>query len=481
MTLLIDFRSTNEAANTTILSELRQLTDEVQQTLFFVRSRSIEVRSEELETPSQQYVQSMRNLEVCLGRAGRWVSAANSIISSRSAGNSQASELGEDSSLQLERRTRLERWIAAPDIPEEETASSSEFPPELDHTSNSGPFTDLRADQPPQSPLTVPSLSEHGTGVIYALDVDDVVPEGDEAADEIEDIVALLVDDPLPEIEANLIQHLEEQASAYSNAGEDSKAEELLEKLLMISKARYGDEYEGKDKATKMLAMAYCRLGKLRQAEEMIQEQFEGRDQVMAALARSYCRGGMWESARNILGMEFMGRDKTLESLALEYCQEKKWEEAEMLLDIGFQGSDHVLETLGDAYCREGSWEKAENITRSEFEGRSNILQQLASGYCQMGRCDEAGKIVRGLLRKGKTTELLDTTHALAVQYKEKGKFRHAELYCLLAISGRKAILGDFHVSYYQSRYLLAQIYEAQNQGVKASGLKNLLPQGEPL
>jgi ankyrin repeat protein len=103
----------------------------------------------------------------------------------------------------------------------------------------------------------------------------------------------------------------------------------------------------------------------------------------------------------------------------------------------------------------------------------------LAICYKKQGKWDDAVPLYLDLLDppSEKEKQSFEFTHALAEVYLGKEDFVNAELKCKEAIQGREKQLGKEHRLYYRSWSLLAEIYDAGGDPMRAKGCRGMLPQ----
>ena len=138
---------------------------------------------------------------------------------------------------------------------------------------------------------------------------------------------------------------------------------------------------------------------------------------------------------------------------------------------------DEILKMLAIIYCELKMWEKASQVLDQKFEEREKIMELSAKRLYWNAQWDEAEEVLMELLST-QTLELdqLRSMQALAEVAFARGALDTARELCLTAVYGRKKILGNAHVLYYQSINLLVLIYNAQGDSVDAEGYKALLP-----
>lgn len=184
-------------------------------------------------------------------------------------------------------------------------------------------------------------------------------------------------------------------------------------------------------------------------------------------------------------------RDELLKILAVIYCELKMWEKASEVLDQEFEGRDEEIKSRAEEWCFQNQCGAVKVLLTKKFEGREKIMELYAKRVYWNEQWDEAGEVLRELLNT-RTLELdrLRITQALAEVAFARGAARImfdntvreeknidiARELCLTALYGRKKILGNAHVLYYQSINLLVLIYNAQGDSVEAEGYKALLP-----
>lgn len=175
-----------------------------------------------------------------------------------------------------------------------------------------------------------------------------------------------------------------------------------------------------------------------------------------------------------------LGQDEALRMLLIAYFHLGKWDEAEMVAREKFEGRDETMKMLVNEFCEEENWTAAENVLRFRFEGRDQMEEVLAMSYYDRGKWDEAEKLLLDLVRGRKefTVQGLHALHMLANIKYNREEYEDAEDFCIRSMNGRRMILGNQHVSYFQSVNMLSEIYQAEGDLVDAAECKSLLPSG---
>jgi len=138
-----------------------------------------------------------------------------------------------------------------------------------------------------------------------------------------------------------------------------------------------------------------------------------------------------------------------------------------------------------------GQYEEAEEllekvVNRSEvrygpaFEGRDKITKLLTKIYDKLGKWAKLERILQEGIQALEDHQLLHTLYLLGEACLGKGDLDKAEEWCQYAYRGRKVLLGEHHIQYYQSLDLLARIYEAggPSKRFEVEGYRALIPPG---
>ena len=407
----------------------------------------------------------LTNLEECVRSARRMVSSAVSIISARSVRESQiGSDLGEQ--LTEQQRTRIQEWIPPPTILED---AEDENPPtvpddaknELNNnvsaiSSNIGsvsspePFPDLIGERQPETSVT--TLSER--------------------------IAEVSTTDPHLDLELKLIRNWRKVASNSFEAKDYSDAEKYLKGVMDRSESTLGSKFDWRSEVVGLLAVVYCHLSKLEEAEKLLVEPFAQKQEVLRTLAYTYHRIGNWQKAENIIDdPNCSARDEVLRDLIIEFCKAENWIGVAMVSRKSFGGRDTALELLANKFCQNEQAACAEKLLEEEFNGRETVMHTLGLYYFQIRDLDNAERMCRLQLSGNDPEEPnLRAMHSLAEVMLEQEKLDEAEEWALKAMRGRKSVLGMEHILFYQSANLLVAVYEAKYEFVEAAGYKGFLP-----
>jgi hypothetical protein len=178
-------------------------------------------------------------------------------------------------------------------------------------------------------------------------------------------------------------------------------------------------------------------------------------------------------------GGNYPWRDEVMEMLASALYRQEKLKEAEEMLRVQFIGRDKIITQIAKFYCHRCAWDDAENVVRSfSFDGRRNVVTFIATSYLRHGMLFEAEKILLENLEDGKNLDVEGSKmlHALAVVHFLLENFEKAMLYCCRALRSRRAILGKYHILYFQSVRLRAEIFECDGDSDDAQLCKKHLP-----
>jgi hypothetical protein len=152
-----------------------------------------------------------------------------------------------------------------------------------------------------------------------------------------------------------------------------------------------------------------------------------------------------------------------------------------------------IIQRLRDsaaAELRSANYSEAEPILKqvrdssetkygTQYEWRAETAERLAVCYKKQEKWDDAVLLFLELLDPPSDREIqtFDITHALGEVYLGNGDLKNAESYCKQAIKGRERQLGKEHSLCYRSWSLLADIYDAAGDLIRAKGCRGMLPQ----
>jgi Tetratricopeptide repeat len=132
----------------------------------------------------------------------------------------------------------------------------------------------------------------------------------------------------------------------------------------------------------------------------------------------------------------------------------------------------HLKHVKGKSDAKYGQW----------YAWKDETIEMLAITYSRQRKWDNAEDILKTALDeitgKERETQLLQLHHALAEMYLNKGDLRNAEISGRHAANGRIKLLGDHHVSSYQSLYLMVRISYVMKNESKLRSYTASLPKG---
>jgi len=215
----------------------------------------------------------------------------------------------------------------------------------------------------------------------------------------------------------------------------------LIESLVKFAKTKVAEkDYSGARKVLDRI---------LKEARVTYRTQWKWRDEVLRMCAVTYCQLGLWADADLVLNQEFAGKHKEIATMATEFCFEDRLDRAKRLLTRKFERRDKIMEVYAKRAYWSRRWDEAE-------EALSTVLTSQQ---------DE------------RDIDRLRSMHALAEVHWTRGASESAWDWCMKAMDGRKEVLGESHVLYYQSVCLLALICKSRKQSVEAAKYDALLPE----
>ena len=216
----------------------------------------------------------------------------------------------------------------------------------------------------------------------------------------------------------------------------------LIESLIKFANAKVTEkDYSGARKVLDRI---------LKEARVTYRTQWKWRDEVLRMCAVTYCQLGLWADADLVLNQEFVGKHEEIATMATEFCFQDKLDHAKRLLMRKFEQRDKIMELYAKRAYWGRRWEEAQ-------EALSTVLTSQQ---------DE------------RDLDRLRFMHALAEVYWTRGARDTAWEWCMKAMDGRKEVLGESHVLYYQSVSLLALICKSRKDLVEAARYDALLPEG---
>ena len=500
----------NEALSEKLASRLDGLTIEIHKALHVVSARAQNTIPEASNNNNESRITS--NLEACVRSAGKLVSSAATIVSSRSVGGSQGGSLFQEE-LSDHQRKRVEQWIQNPIIFEDpnEPLASSLSAVDTQSSTQSEIFSDYRAETTITS-LTSPASEYNKMRFVdshnevreehpldeakYYLEderetVEEQIPPAFDSPDnpniiytndgvssltvvpEIKSIIAPKVEtfetpfidvtpvadcasDSGSDMEADLIKEWWKSGISRFAEREYEGAELLLERTLQHSEAKYGKEFPRREDIFGALASACAHQGKREKVEELLD---------------GYTSAADW-------------KHRALEILVSSCLEEGKRNQANEILvkyDEEFEGKDDTLLRLVSTSSKHGGWSVAARIVGrySQFHGRERVLETCISVCREQSKWDEAEVFLLELLKEKPTNDIEASKyrHTLAEVCLAKGDLKSAQLSCQKAVEARRKAFGKKDRLFQESVYLIAKIiYEAKGDPIEFEGYRNQLP-----
>jgi hypothetical protein len=152
-------------------------------------------------------------------------------------------------------------------------------------------------------------------------------------------------------------------------------------------------------------------------------------------------------------GQQFEGRSEMLQMLALSLSRQKKWSETFLLLQQMFIRREEIMEEIATVCREEGDWDQARRI-----------LMDLWNHPAET-RDTNARSLQRVRLR-----------HAIAAVYFGLKDYANAEQWCHKAANERMAMVGMKDPLFYESVFLLREIYRLRGDTEEAEAYCALLP-----
>jgi tetratricopeptide (TPR) repeat protein len=289
-------------------------------------------------------------------------------------------------------------------------------------------FGDDEDEAPPKIPSVVTGESTADSGIFISKRVDDT-------------------DDSESDLEAELIEHWQKKGTQKLSEGKYSEAVPYLERALERAELKHGDGglFEGRDGALELLAIAYCRQGRLKDMEDILaqfSEKCESKTKVLEVLLSAHCEQGQWDQAEElVLKHTDIQKDNSLQQLALRSCKESKWIIAKdiLLKHKSFEGRHEIVTLVSLEHCRKLQWDEAEKLLLEHVEGKteqdcSQSLHMLAELYLWRRNLDLAARFGKRALQGrekslGKVHKLFHNTLACGNIYRKRGNYRGRWLY----------------------------------------------------
>jgi hypothetical protein len=285
------------------------------------------------------------NMESCVRSAGKLVSSAATVVSSRSQKGSQfGSEFGDD--LSDEQKNQIISWIPGPAISEELEDDIS---------------------------LTAVSLST-------PTPTTRIVPRKPVAA-LTKELGQVSLEQEMPDIDYDLIDSW--MALAKKNLADKKYAEveQVMQQMFTKANVSFKSTWKWKHDSLRMLAEVYCRREMWTEADQVLQEDFNDREKTIESLAQEFCLAGKLTSAKHMLKWDFQGRTKIMELFAKHAYWHQSWEEAEetLLSLLSSEGGGnlrtfHLMHELAEVNWAKGNIETAREWCGKAMRGRKSLL-----------------------------------------------------------------------------------------------------------
>jgi tetratricopeptide (TPR) repeat protein len=498
----------NAALSSNLSSKLDSLTIDIHQVLAVLRTPN----QTSMPEASALEPRVRNNLEACARSAGRMVSSAATIVTSRSVSGSQTGSLFHDEMTE-QQRIHVAEWIPSPTICEdpneylpnletsysiEDTQSSSQseifsvnnnetdtnvtspMSDNKDFFQEYTPVKEVVADEAinsltaSMSNVALPSDSTSNTFHVLQLHrtpsgttssptaspADKLVTEQNIQAKATlpTELAIITVPDFNPvsdEIDV-IVKEWWRLGMLKYHESEYAGAELFLDKALKQSKAKYGTEFPERGKLFATLASTCAHQGKRDRVEQLLdefRETAEWKRRVLELLLTEYVKEGKSKQAAEIFekyGSEFEGQEAALLRLMTLCSEHSCWSVAASIITKHrtFCDRERALEICVIACLKQSKWEEAEGF-----------LLELSKGMT------------------GNQIKESEIMHSLAEVYFAKRDLKSAQLFCQRAIDIRMTKFGKSHPLFQESIYLIGKIiYEAHGDFIEFVNLKNLLP-----
>jgi hypothetical protein len=340
-----------------ILAKLNGLTADVDQLL-----RSFRLLNQNLteEGSRGHETEIVTNLETCVRSAGKLVSSASTLVTSRSQNGSQfGSEFGSEFGDQ--ERSRIEDWI-----PEATIFDATE-------AQNLG-------DRPMQPAPAARSF-------IPATKKSVALPQVRTMSKNTE----MTIQNSIRGIDYDLMDSLLTSAENKFRNKAYAGAEEILQRMLVRANVTYSSRWKWRGQILRMLAVCYCQLERWEEAAQVLDQGFNGREQEMATVATDFCLHDRLDAAKNLLKRDFQGRDKIMEFYAKKAYWRRRWGNAEeALLKLlhstepeGELEAFRYMQALAEVKLAKGDLEIARDLCLKAMYGRKNTLGKTHVVYYQ--------------------------------------------------------------------------------------------------
>ncbi|KAH6653678.1 hypothetical protein BKA67DRAFT_660234 [Truncatella angustata] len=258
----------------------------------------------------------------------------------------------------------------------------------------------------------------------------------------------------------------------YYRAGRLREAEELLVRVIEVSKRVVGAEHPDTLAAMNNLALVYSYQGRLKEAEELSVQ--------------------LMEAYKRVLGVEHPDTLAAMNTLALTYMGQNRLKEAEELFVRVIEvwkrvvGAEHpdtlaAMNNLASTYMEQHRLKEAKELFVRVIEVSKRVvgvehpdtltaISNLASTYSLQGRLKEAEELFVHVVEARKRVlgvEHRDTLAAmtnLALTYKQQRRLKEVEELFAHVMEARKRVLGVEHPDTLTAMSKLASTYSLQGR-----------------
>jgi tetratricopeptide (TPR) repeat protein len=172
------------------------------------------------------------------------------------------------------------------------------------------------------------------------------------------------------------------------------------------------------------------------------------------------------------------------EYAAAEKCLQKVVTKSEAAFGGQTEWGDETLQLLVLALSRQGKWNETHLLLLQKFEGREETMEQIATRCREECNWEQAEKILLDLWNhpaeprdhNARSQRSMRLKHAFAEVYFGKKDYANAEKWCHRAVREIRTNLGIKDPFFYESIYLLANVYNANGDPEEAEAYRSLLP-----
>jgi tetratricopeptide (TPR) repeat protein len=172
------------------------------------------------------------------------------------------------------------------------------------------------------------------------------------------------------------------------------------------------------------------------------------------------------------------------EYAAAEIYLGKVIKRSESIQGARFEGRAQTIQMLALALSRQGKWHETDVLLREKFDGREETMEQIATDCREQRNWDQAEKILLDIWNhpteprdhSSRSQRSMRIKQAFAEVYFGKKDYTNAEKWCHQATREIKANVGMKDPLFFDSIYLLAQIYNANGDVEEAEAYRALIP-----